>query len=159
MASAPNSVEVIAGRIMRRNIERALAFACLAFGSLLILYDGIFASSPFYGLIAMAVDQHLFGLALFALGLVRVVVLIVNGFWPVGPQVRLALSNATLLCAWVPFTLSFWSFALNVILREGPGGISPGVILAPIVAWAEAMCALALRAWIEAVGAKLWGST
>ncbi|MCA9271258.1 MAG: hypothetical protein KDA41_22400 [Planctomycetales bacterium] len=153
MSTVPPNIEIVIGRIIRRNIERALAFGCLLFGAILVLRPAIF-DSRFYGLLENLISQQAFGLALFSLGVVRIVVLVVNGFWPVGPQVRFYLSVGSFIIAWLPFSLCFWGFALNVVLHDGPGAILPGVILAPICAWVEAMCAVALRAWIEALAAE-----
>lgn len=153
MSTVPPDIEIVIGRIIRRNIERALALGCLVFGAILVLRPAVF-DVRFYSLIEAFVTQQTFGLTLFALGLVRIVVLIVNGFWPVGPQVRFCLSVGSFLAAWLPFSLCFWGFALNIVLHDGPGAILPGVILAPICAWVEAMCAVALRAWIEALATE-----
>lgn len=156
MSSVPPQVEIITGRIIRRQIERALALGCLLFGAVLVLRPTVF-DNRFYGLFDGIISQELFGLGIFTLGLVRIVVLIVNGFWPVGPQVRYYLSVGSFLFAWLPFTLSFAWFALNIVLHDGPGAVLPGVILAPICAWVEIMCAVALRAWIEALARERAG--
>lgn len=94
MEHHPSNVEVETGRIMRRQIERALALACAVFGWALISVPGIF-DSAFYSIIGHFASQQTYGGVLFGLGLARLIVLIVNGYWPVGPTVRLAIMHLT----------------------------------------------------------------
>ncbi len=149
MEHHPSNVEVETGRIMRRQIERALALACAVFGWALISVPGIF-DSAFYSIIGHFASQQTYGGVLFGLGLARLIVLIVNGYWPVGPTVRLGLSAATSVVVWVPFIASSVWLAIEEFSGHSPGAIVPSVVLAPVVGWCEIMCALSLRAWIEA---------
>lgn len=147
--SAPEDVEVVTGRIMRRQMERGMALACLLFGWTLVAVDGIF-DVPLYRILNHFLTQQVYGALLICVGGARLLTLIVNGYWPVGPKVRLGLSVITCIVAWIPFTISFSWFSIEALGGHRPGAILPGVVLAPLIAWCELMCALALRAWIEA---------
>lgn len=143
------NVEVETGRIMRRQIERALAAACMVFGWALIAVPGVF-DAAFYSIIEHFASQSTYGGVLFGLGLARLIILIVNGYWPVGPIVRLGLSAATSVIVWVPFVASAAWLAIEELGGHSPGAIVPTLVLAPVVGWCEIMCAVSLRAWIEA---------
>lgn len=159
MSGAPLPIEVQAGRMMRRQIERALSLALAVFGLALIVEPGTFDTAALYQWYD-GFPQSLYGATLFGIGAVRLVVLIVNGHWPVGPHVRFGLGMASLFAAWIPFTLCYAWLALRFVLDEGGGSIQPGVVLAPVAAWVEMMCCTALWAWVEELkGQRGWRST
>jgi hypothetical protein len=143
-------IEAVTGRIVRKNTERGLSVAAGVIGLLFLVGPQAFTAGSIYDLMGRIAPQSAWGTALFGLGLSRLFVLWVNGFWPIGPKVRMCLSLATFFFCWVPFVLSFWWFAFLRLTGEVSGPPPVGAVMSPLIAWCELMCFVALRAWVEA---------
>ena len=72
-------------------------------------------------------------------GAIRLTVVIINGFWPLSPDVRWAMSIASLLLVWMPLSSGYW-----MMLPTTQG--FPALILGPIAFVVEANCLFALSA-------------
>jgi hypothetical protein len=71
-----------------RRAEWLLALACTALGIVYLLRPGLMTEAYFTTMLALA-PQHVWGWGALAVGLVRVVFLIVNGHWRASPHLRM----------------------------------------------------------------------
>lgn len=133
----PN-IEAHVGNRTRRLLELAMAAAVLGLGIQLSGNpDEVF--KPEGALAPLMILPRTFWTQLFTvLGSVRLVVVIINGFWPLSPLVRWYLSLAT-LAIWACITWGYWR------MLPATSGF-PALVLAPVVFIVEANCLFALSA-------------
>jgi hypothetical protein len=138
------------GRVLGRNIERAAALVTLAFSMIIIIYH---PTGAVYQLLARLMPIEMWGWVLAVLATARGVTLIVNGWWPVTLQVRVAFSLATLIGMWGALTVAFWFVSVNP--DNAHAAFLPGVVLAPFALVVEVLCFMSLRIRIVSnIGAK-----
>lgn len=141
--------EARVGVFMRRTVEKALAVATVGLGVLAMLLPGAWGHDPFYRLLLAFMPQQGWGTMFFAIGVVRSVFLIVNGYYPLSPLVRLTLSLATGVLVWLPLTISYGWFYCEMFVQHG-GVLLPGMVFSPTIAFLEALCSFTLSALWEA---------
>ena len=124
-----------------------MSLAVLGLGFMFTLDQSIFAAGQALHMMAV-VPGELWGGVFILLGTARLVTLIVNGFWPVGPTVRWSLSITCIMVVWMPIVVSFW------MMFPATKGY-PTLVLSVIAAIGEAICLFALSALRAGVsGAK-----
>ena len=130
------------GKVLGRNIERAAAvWAALVSLILAATQPTVSYYDPIVRFMPLSVWAWMVG----AMSVSRVVVLIVNGYWPVTFQVRIGYSIATLMLVWMVLAGLSW------LAFHQRGVIYPGAALAPLAVSIELLCFLALRARLESV--------
>lgn len=128
------------GKVLGRNIERAAAAWALLFSLLLVVTTPV---APFYAPVAKLVSLPVWAWAVGVVSASRVIVLIVNGYWPITFQVRIAYSIVTLLLVWAVIC------GLSLMSTATRGVVFPSIALAPLAATVELLCFLSLRARLE----------
>ncbi len=106
--------------------EWLLAGVMLAWGSMLLLPDPLFVQLPSMAGMASIAPEGVWGLACFAIGAARLIILIVNGSWR---RVHKARALCAFLCALV------WA-SIAVGLFRG-GFLTPGVVTYPLFVLAD----------------------
>lgn len=132
-------LEAAVGRRLRRIYEMNMALAILGLGVLFILNGRMFEPGTALEPMASMLPGLVWSLAFVMLGTARLVTLIVNGFWPLGPAVRWWLSAASLVTAWLPIAAAYW-----LMLPELSA--FPTLVLGPFAVIGEASCLFALSA-------------
>lgn len=86
--------------------EWGLGLILLLWGAILVSPDDTF-SRPAFTIMARVASENVWGVVLTALGVTRIVVLLINGAWRRSPHLRAV--TAFLSCfVWVQITLSIW---------------------------------------------------
>lgn len=135
------------GKVLGRNIERAAAGWTLVLSLIMVAFHPLGIVYQFMNhFMALELWAWLFGV----LAATRVVTLIVNGWWPVTLQVRIAFSLATLVIVWGTLTAAFWAVSIGP-QEAAAARFLPGVVLAPFAISVELLCFLALRSRLETI--------
>lgn len=140
--------EAHAGMFLRRALEFILAGAVLLLGLGVLLLEGIWAH-PVYSVLEKVAPTAVWGVAFTLIGTIRCVVLVINGFWPFSPPVRLGLAILTLVFAWFPLATSYLAY-FRLYISDGGGGFLPGLILTGVAVMTEGLCLYALSALRQA---------
>lgn len=131
-------LEAVVGNRNRRIHEMTLAIGTIALGVVFSMVPDIYTRSSLFDFMGL-IPANVWGLYFTALGASRVVVLTINGYWPLSPLVRWNYSLISIFTIWTPITASFLVSALQ-------GLVTAGVSLAPMGIIAEATCLYALSA-------------
>lgn len=112
------------GRLFRKFTETIAAIAAAGFG-LMFLGSGFGQFAFIYYPMAVAAPAAAWGALMLTLGMIRLVVLIVNGWWPHTHLVRKWLSATYVFLVWMPLATCFWwnayMGAINGIPINMPG--------------------------------------
>ena len=104
------------GRIFRKVAEAIGAVAAMVMGVQFIL-KGYYPFDFLYLPMKVAAPAEFWGLAMFAIGLTRGIVLTVNGWWPLSYQSRKLLSIGFIFVVWLPLASCFWWSFFDDIYR------------------------------------------
>ncbi len=133
-------LEARIGNRSRRVLEMTMALAIMALGvQLTRAPDDVFrVGGALYPLLLIA--PALFWTTVFTmLGTARLVIVIINGVWPLSPFVRWWMSAISLGFVWAALTAGYW------IMLPATQGF-PALVLGPIGFIVEANCLFALSA-------------
>lgn len=136
------SNKAMLGKVLGRNIERAAAAWALLLSPALAVSQ---PTAPYYDPILRFMPLPVWAWMVGAMSAARVVVLIVNGWWPITFQVRIGFSIATLLMVWSVLAVLAW------VSYTTRGAVYPTIALAPLAATIELLCFLSLRTRLESV--------
>ena len=102
------------GRIFRKVTESVGALAAIVMGMQFILH-GYHPYIHVYRPMEVTADAVWWGMAMLGLGLIRLLVLIVNGWWSSSHMARKWLSFLFIFLVWLPLAACFWwNFLLDV---------------------------------------------
>lgn len=130
--------EARVGAKLRRRYEMTLAVAIMALGVMFSAESGIFETGLPLNYLSSVAPHWVWGQALTIIGCGRLVALIVNGHWPLGPRVRWWLSS---LCIpiWALIAVGYW---LNLPTTSA----FPTLVFGPVALLGEVNCLTALSA-------------
>lgn len=105
------------GRIFRKSTEAIGAVAAIVCGLQFVLFGfGNTEDAAIFLPMAMAAPASFWGLAMFSLGVTRILVLIVNGWWPLGHVVRKWLCVGFIFGVWAPLAACFsWTIVKELL--------------------------------------------
>jgi ABC-type Na+ efflux pump permease subunit len=133
-------LEAMVGARTRRINEMQMAVACLLLGVMFAISGQVFdAGAPLHNLQWIA-PASAWAIWFQFVGTVRLIVLIINGYWPLGATVRRCLSITCLATAWIPITAGY---LLTFEMSLG----YPAMVLSAIAVIGEVNILLALSAY------------
>jgi hypothetical protein len=132
-------LEARVGNRTRRAQEMKMSLAVLGLGIMFALDGRLFNEGEALWMLGVFVRPSLWAQVFTMIGMARLVVLIVNGFWPVGPTVRWVLCIISLFIVWMPIAVAYWMM-LPMTLGY------PALVLSVIAVIGELICLFALSA-------------
>jgi hypothetical protein len=130
--------EAAVGNRTRRLLECSMALATMLLGLQLTAFpEDVMRPGGALDLLSALMPAPVWTLGFIILGSMRLVVCIINGYWPLSPHVRWAASAMTLVLVWLPLAVGYW---LNLPDTKG----FPALILGPIALLVEATSFYAL---------------
>lgn len=130
-------LEAHVGNRSRRLFEMTMAVAVLALGVQLTLFpQEVFKQGGALSILEVLARPQLWTIAMTILGSVRLIVVIINGVWPLSPLARQGMSIVS-LCMWAMLAIGYWS-----MLPATKG--FPSLVLTLIGFVVEANCLYAL---------------
>jgi len=136
------------GRVFRKITEFVAALAALTCGAQFIVF-GYSSGMDIYQPMRIVASADMWGLLMVILGVTRIVVLAVNGWWPHSILARKWLSCAFLFGVWLPLGACFW-WNFVVCIAEHNYKTFPGLSYSVFTAGMELMIFYAHSTYVYA---------
>lgn len=138
------------GRVFRKSTEAIGAVAAIVLGLQFILY-GFSSVANIYLPMSIIAPAQIWGIEMFSLGLLRITVLIVNGWWPLGHLVRKWLSVGFIFGVWAPIATCFWWTFFIELFDSAPNKVYTGIAFGVFALGIELLIFYAHTSFVYAV--------
>ena len=105
------------GRIFRKVLESIAAVSALLLG-LMFVSSGYSSPRDIYLPLSLIAPAWAWGTLMLMLGAIRVVVIVVNGWWPYSHRARKYLSGMFIFGIWLPLGACFWWYFVGDVLGD-----------------------------------------